>query len=419
MLGARPLGALFFAFACVACVERGDVLVGGVAGSGGTTNEPGGGHAGDSMGSAGGENGTGASGVSIGFDHACAIVAGAAHCWGGNEYGQLGVGDRSVQLAPARVVGDHDWRQIAVGSFRSCGLDDDGRVLCWGENARGGLGVGDRSERTTPTAVALPARAVSLSGDFEHACAVLSDNRLFCWGNNEEGQLGQDDEYPGKGSPDADALVPIRVPGPDYQSADAGQGHTCAIAVDGALYCWGRNTPPVLGTGAGTTQIRTPARVGADNDWAEVVAGQAHTCGRKRDLTIWCWGMNTGAAMDDGYPLGIADASELPTPTRVGDASDWARLRSNTFHTCGVKQNAELWCWGRNIEGQLGLGDIESRPTPVLIGVGYTDVSPGRFATCALTSDAVVQCAGANESGQLGLGDTERRNTLTSVGFEP
>lgn len=416
---ARQLAALFSTWTLIACVERGDVLLAGVAGSGGTTNEPVGGHAGDSAGSAGSENGSRAFEVSISDDHACAVVAGAMHCWGGNERGQLGLGDRDTRLAPVPVPSDRVWRHIAVGVRRSCALDDGGQVFCWGLNTRGGLGAGDRSERGTPTAVTLPARASSLSGDFEHVCAVLTDNRLFCWGNNEEGQLGQDDAHPGEGSPDADALLPVQVPGPDYESVDTGQGHTCAVSVDGALYCWGRNTSSILGAGVPTVQVRAPTRVGSDEDWLEVAAGQHHSCARKRDLTIWCWGMNTGAADDDGYPIGIEGAREVPIPTRVGSAADWSLLRTSTFHTCGVKQNSELWCWGRNAEGQLGLGDIEHRPTPVLIGRDYADVSAGRFTTCALTNDGAVECAGENENGELGLGDTERRHTLTPLDFEP
>jgi alpha-tubulin suppressor-like RCC1 family protein len=418
----RQLVLLASALLLHACLERGDVLIAsavagaaGVSGTGGAT--AGAGSGGDS-GSAGDEHATRASEVNIAEDHACAIVAGSAHCWGNNEHGQLGLGDHDTRVAPALLVGDRVWRHLTLGRFRTCGLDDVGGVWCWGENGRGGVGVGDRNERTTPAGVTLPNLATSLSGDFQHTCAVLLDNRLFCWGNNEEGQLGQDDAYPGKGSTDADALTPIQVPGPDFQNVDTGQGHTCAIALDGALYCWGRNSSSELGAGASALQIRTPTRVGADTDWLEVAAGQEHTCARKRDLSIWCWGMNTGASADGGYPLGIEGAGKVSVPQGVGTASDWTRLRSNTFHSCGVKQNSELWCWGRNVEGQLGLGDTQNRPTPVLIGLGYADVNTGRFTTCALTSDGGVRCAGENENGELGLGDRVRRNTLTDVGFE-
>jgi alpha-tubulin suppressor-like RCC1 family protein len=419
----RPLVLLFSGLLPYACLERGDVLIAasvvagaaGLAGAGGAT--AGGGSGGDS-GSAGDAQATRASEVNIAEDHACAIVAGSAHCWGNNEHGQLGLGDHDTRVAPALIISDRVWRHLTLGRFQTCGLDDVGGVFCWGENARGGLGVGDRNERTTPAAVTLPNLAISLSGDFQHTCAVLLDNRLFCWGNNEEGQLGQDDEYPGSGSTDADALTPIRVPGPDFQSVDTGQGHTCAIALDGALYCWGRNSFSELGAGASAIQIRTPTRVGSDSDWLEVVAGQGHTCARKRDLSIWCWGMNTGASDDGGYPLGIEGAGVVSVPQRVGAASDWTRIRSNTFHGCGVKQNSELWCWGRNAEGQLGLGDTENRPTPVLIGLGYADVNTGRFTTCALTTDGGVRCAGKNENGELGLGDRVRRSSFTDVSFD-
>lgn len=426
----------------VACVERGDVLVaagagnaGSSAGVAGTAGAGMGGSAGASGGTAGeavgGEGGSGAAGaagsensgiasdVSAGDDHACAIVGGVAYCWGNNGRGQLGLGDQERRIAPAALAGDRAWRRVAAGTLLTCGLDVSGGVFCWGDNRRGALGVGDRSDRSTPAAVALPEPAIALSSHFKHACALLQDDRLFCWGTNDEGQLGQDDPHPGSGSLDADALSPVQVPGEDYRTVDTGQGHTCAITGDGALYCWGRNTQFVLGTGSTTEQFRTPVRVGDDSDWLEIAAGQSHTCAMKLDGSIWCWGSNSGASADGGAPLGIEGADVIQEPTRVGSASDWTRIRSNTFHTCSVKQSSELWCWGRNVEGQLGLGDTDNRATPVLVGSGYGDVSAGRFTTCALTSDGAVRCAGRNETGELGTGDTDRRDLLTDVTFEP
>ena len=88
----------------------------------------------------------------------------------------------------------------------------------------------------------------------------------------------------------------------------------------------------------------------------------------------------------------------------------------DTFHTCAVDSNADLWCWGRNIEGQLGLGDIEDRvlPTKVQSG-GWEQVAVGRFYTCAKKLDQSLWCTGENSVGQLGVGDTARRNEFTRV----
>ncbi|HEY3496393.1 MAG TPA: hypothetical protein VGK73_16955 [Polyangiaceae bacterium] len=430
------------------CVERGEVLVppkeqpggsagtaagaagsgAGSAGTGGTSGGvpvaggPGAGEGGSAASEAGDGGGAGvpeptplaASEVRTGYQHTCAIYGGAAYCWGENVDGQLGLGDATPRTVPTRVDGDRVWRHLALGEAHTCGLDDLGAVYCWGLNARGQLGVGDREPRNTPTRVALPNRATALSADFEHTCAVLSDFQLFCWGMNNEGELGQSDAFPGQGSNAADGLVPLQVGGAEWSSANTGQGHTCAIALDGALYCWGRNSESELGTEPDTSQIRTPTRVGSDSDWLEVDAGQHHTCGVRQDLSLWCWGQNTGSPTDDGYPLGIAGVEELAEPTEVAGAG-WTAVRTNTFHSCALEGSSSLRCWGRNMEGQLGLGNTDSEPTPVLVGSGFIAVSAARFTTCALTSGGAVACAGKNDAGELGTGDLERRNVLTEV----
>lgn len=431
------------------CVERGDVLTppppeepaggagasaaaggAGIAGVGGTsggvpsTGGTAAGVAGSGAADTAGEGGMAgvpeptplaASEVRAGYQHTCAIYAGAAYCWGENVDGQLGLGDAVARSIPTRLAGDRVWRHLALGEAHTCGLDDLGAVYCWGRNDRGQLGVGDRQARNLPERVTLPNRVMALSADFEHTCAVLGDYELFCWGKNYEGELGQDDSFPGQDSNEADALSPVQVGGAEWSSADTGQGHTCAIALDGALYCWGRNTESELGTEQDRAQIRTPTRVGSDTDWLQVDAGQHHTCAVRQDLSLWCWGQNTGSSDDEGYPLGIADVTMIAEPTEVAEGSGWTAVRTNTFHSCALEGSSVLYCWGRNAEGQLGLGTTISEPTPVLVGADYAAVSVARFTTCALTTSGVVACAGKNDAGELGTGDLERRNELTEV----
>jgi hypothetical protein len=134
-----------------------------------------------------------------------------------------------------------------------------------------------------------------------------------------------------------------------------------------------------------------------------------------QDFTLWCWGQNSGSITNDGFPLGIAGATQLDTPTQVGTSTDWTSVRSNTFHTCALNRGAELWCWGRGIEGQLGTGDLDFRTEPVRVAGDISVASVGRFTTCAITESGDLRCTGENNDGQLGTGDVNRRSTLTSV----
>jgi alpha-tubulin suppressor-like RCC1 family protein len=355
--------------------------------------------------------------VALGDAHGCAVSGARLYCWGDNELGQLGLGDTLERHAPTLLEIAGSFRQVTAGARHSCALDDLGRVACWGDNDRGQLGVGDREPRSEPVLVTLPSRAVLVTSDFSHTCAVLGDATLYCWGKNDEGELGQDDPFPGSQSTDADALAPVAVPG-SYRAVETGQGHTCAIRLDGTLWCWGRNTDHELGE-SDVIQIRAPVQVGIDDDWLAVEAGQSHTSGLREDLSAYSWGRNTGFENGDGAPLGVAGATVLEVPTRLDAPSPFTILRSDTFHACAVDRTSSLFCWGRNTEGQLGLGDDVLRDVPTLIESGMVAVAVGRFSTCAVSSAGGLACAGANLAGQLGTGDTVGRRVLTPVALPP
>jgi len=96
--------------------------------------------------------------LSAGFGHACAVARGAMYCWGDNSNGQLGVagGDAGTGQAPVTVAGG-PWVAPAAGSAHTCALATDGGVWCWGANDKGQLGSGDRVGRAEPRQVTLPA----------------------------------------------------------------------------------------------------------------------------------------------------------------------------------------------------------------------------------------------------------------------
>lgn len=353
-----------------------------------------------------------ASALSAGQSHACALFSGQIACWGQNDHGQLGLGDRVDRRMPVFLPFEGAFRQIAAGTQHTCALEEPGKVYCWGQNDRGQLGVGTRESSSRPTLVPLPALAAAIASSFMHACAILVNSSLWCWGQNSEGELGQGDAFPARNEAarrETDRLTPVLIAG-SWQSADTGQGHTCGIQQDGSLWCWGRNSRSELGTEP-LGQLREPTRVGAASDWRAVDAGQHYTCALKSDRTLWCWGENTGSESDQGFPLGIQGAV-LDIPTRVGTASAWVSFSGQTFHSCALDAAFDLYCWGRNLEGQLGLGDLGLRPSPARVGSGFASVTVGRFFTCALRRDGSIGCAGENASGQLGDGQLDRSAVL-------
>jgi len=131
-----------------------------------------------------------------------------------------------------------------------------------------------------------------------------------------------------------------------------------------------------------------------------------HTCAVKVDGSLWCWGDN------DAGQLGLGDTSRRNTPQMVAGITDVVSVSSGGAHTCAIKVDGSLWCWGNNEYGQLGLGySGGSTNTPHFVTSGVSSVSLGYEHTCAVKTDGSLWCWGHNGYGQLGLGDNAWRNT--------
>ncbi len=342
--------------------------------------------------------------VSQANGHTCALAGGALYCWGDNRNGQLGLGDTRMQQVPARVGGDTDWRAVVAADGASFALKQDGSLWSWGANDHGQLGLGDFIDRPSPTRVGTRTDWTMIASRFTHACGLAGDGELWCWGNNYEGQLGQND-----GNNLGDLPLPTQVPG-SWVATGAGDGHSCGIRSDGTLWCWGRNTEAELAQPEGAPiQIRRPVQTGSDSDWEAISTGQSSNCGLRGGGTLYCWGGNANVALAIDSDGGVVTApTAIATPALVAVAF-------NTFGGCARTAAGEAFCWGRNVEGQLGLGDTMDRLLPTALpGDGWTDLSPGRFSFCGVRGGAVV-CTGDNRSGQLGDGTTNRRDTMGAV----
>ena len=224
-------------------------------------------------------------------------------------------------------------------------------------------------------------------------CATWSDGSLFCWGSNSLGQLGD-------GSTVSRA-APTRVQGTVWSAVAVSSGHSCALSTEGGLWCWGRNDYGQVGD-TSTTQRLSPTPV-SGTDWARVSVPSSdsyHTCGIKTDGSLYCWGGNSFGQLGDDTTVGKT------TPNPVATA-EWASVSVGSFHTCAIKSDGRLFCWGDNYYGQLGIGYTYPSSKLVPTEVGGTDwgsVASGYAHTCAIKTSGVLYCWGSNSSGQLGVG---------------
>lgn len=350
--------------------------------------------------------------VAAGEGHTCALaLSGALYCWGANQDGQLGAGDRDPRLAPAQVPGAADWEAVAAGAEHTCARRRDNTAWCWGSNGEGQLGVGDDEEAgevvASPAQLAGPPDAwAELTGGDEHSCGVDGSGGLWCWGKNEHGELGVD-------TLDEEIPTPTQLtdPAADWRQVSAGEHHSCSVDWDGRLFCWGSNEHGALGLDGVERQPR-PALISDARTFTRVIAGGRHNCAQDTGGATHCWGSNT-----DGQ-LGLGSGAEdVRTPTRVDPDPGFAALTLGDRHTCGIAGDGALWCWGRNDAGQLGLGDGSRRDAPARVGTAsdWLAIASGRRHTCAVRANGQLYCWGENLSGQLGVGDTVARNLPSRV----
>jgi alpha-tubulin suppressor-like RCC1 family protein len=227
----------------------------------------------------------GATQVSVGASSACALVVGGqVECWGRSNEGQLGGGsvlyetcepDRGIYCSRVPVVtGVTGASEISVGADHACALLASGSVECWGANAVAQLGEGTNigpescSAGTFGESVAcsaVPRTVPALSGAIgieageSDSCALMADGTVRCWGQDSHGELGTGaesacyelgrDEPPYR--PAACTLTPTLVPeAAGVREIATGGSHLCALEAQGEYRCWGRNTSGELGDGS-------------------------------------------------------------------------------------------------------------------------------------------------------------------------
>ena len=325
---------------------------------------------------------------------ACALVAGAPVCWGDERAGQLGGGSVEAAHAPIRVVGGQSFRTISVGATHACGLTAAGQAWCWGQGTNGELGNGRTVASATPVAVSGVPNLLAIGAGTAHTCALTASGAVYCWGSNRSGELGA------HGSEQSATPVAVSSPtGVSFVSLAVGPSHSCALATSGTLYCWGDNSSGQIGNGS-TSNAETPAVVQTPVPLKSVALGTSHTCGLSATGAAWCWGSNASGQLG----LGGAAPQQVSRPSQVGDALVFTALAAGEAHTCGMREDGAVFCWGSGHSGQLGNGQQTDSPRPVLVvgGQVFRAIGLGAQHSCALDADGVAWCWGDNTSQQLG-----------------
>jgi alpha-tubulin suppressor-like RCC1 family protein len=342
--------------------------------------------------------------LDVGSAHSCALRAtGRLLCWGDNTYGRLGDGTITSSPTPRTVVGLSSMANIEAGGNHTCGRRTSGETFCWGRNMVGELGVAAPAQSSSPLRIAGLDDAVEFDMGWQYTCARRSNGRVACFGRNDNGQLGDGTLV--------DHAVPTNVMGiTTARDIVAGQYHACARLTDGTVRCWGDNGGGQLGDSTFVDRPSPVSVMGLTNA-VELSTTVASTCARVRTGEVYCWGSNSSGQFGDGTTMSHA----TPTvPALVVD--DAIEIVGGLGHTCVRRANRLVYCFGRNAEGQLGDGTTVDRLSPVVVsGLGLADALMAESnQTCARVGGNVY-CWVENAFGQLGDGTVMNRNAPVVV----
>lgn len=291
--------------------------------------------------------------------------SGAVFTYGDNTYGQLGTGDTRSIDSPTSITTAFEGKvvQIAALGNHSLALTEDGRIYSWGQNNHGQVGngrIGDGYDVLSPmditNSLGLPAgtRVIEVYAAWESSFALTNDGRIFAWGANNQGQLATGDIG------DKSLPTEITFPFDGKMIKLATDSHVLALTDTGHLYSWGYNDHGQADAGqGGDANILRPIEI-TDymqlGDGVEIEAiGAASNASMVllSDNTSWVWGQNVDGNLGTG---GSREQQPLTRVTWLAGGDDITQFATGYYSAIVLTESGRVYVWGRNSDGQLGLG---------------------------------------------------------------
>jgi len=190
-----------------------------------------------------------------------------------------------------------------------------------------------------------------ISANHSYTCALTLEGGLYCWGWGGAGQLGVEDP-PACDTSLAGPVYCSPTPVPvstafRLTGLSTGPVHACALNEEGRAICWGDNGQGQLGDEIFGVR-RTPGFT-TDRFWSQIEPGMGLTCGIATSGEAFCWGLNRLGQLGTGMPLELS-----PVPQRVAGSLTFTTISAGVGHVCGLTRAGSAYCWGDNTALQLG-----------------------------------------------------------------
>ena len=301
-------------------------------------------------------------------------------------------------------------QSIDCGKYHTLCLDINGFVFTFGSNEYGQLGIG--KDLTTlpftdkPQKVDIPLIiSISCGGMFS---MCLSENKeLYTFGNNEHGELGLGNNHAIFNSPQKLVYSFLK----DIAFFECGGGHTLCCTLDNQVYVWGKNIYGELGIPIIFRQNTPILCKNFPNNIVDIKCGDMHTLFLTSNQEVYSCGYNYTGQLGRMVPGNYSWCIQ-----KIQDLSKIIQIECGLYHSICIDIEYNLYIFGANGYGQLGLEDKKNIQEPIKHPSlsNIIDVSSRGNHTFVKTYDNEIYTFGKNGGSQLGI-TTEDDKQFTPI----
>ena len=395
--------------------------------------------------------------IEAGNNYAIAIKNdGTAVTWGYNGYGQSANGNTENNLLPVKLHYGVDKDGIdeiicaSAGEGTTVLARADGKVWSIGKNSYGQLGDSSVTNKNEFVCISKPIllfeetpirikgignsknAKVNMSQGFNLLYNSVDNSELTFTSRNKsiatveestgkitsvkkgKTQISVTDKISGQTtSADVYVLGEEDITFPQIESSNYA---TVTLKANGEVWSYGYNGYGQLGTGDTSNKI-LPTYTGI-NGIMQIALGNEHTVAVDKDGHVWTWGYNNYGQLGNGTTGGVStEKVQVKSPDGEGVLENIISVAAGNSYSVALDKDGNVYTWGYNGYGQLGLGDGNYRALPVKVDSlqGIIKIKAGNVSTFAIDNNNKLWSAGYNGYGNLGDGTTGNKTSFVKI----